>query len=246
MQVNPKSVKLHFEKSMDKYDENAIVQRFLAETLASETASCKTGYSKILELGCGTGMLTRQIRQKLCFDSYTANDLSEKSKKYLDKILKNYIFIRGNAAKIPMTSTYDLIISNAMFQWFTNLDEILAKYAKILNPDGILAFTTFSPENFPELETITGLSLDYKPENELKEILQKNYKILKFETFKKVLAFSTPLELLYHLKNTGVNSLGDKKWDFADVKNFCRKYLENFENVTLTYVPILVVAQKLN
>ena len=246
MQVNPKSVKSHFEKSMDKYDENAIVQKFLAEVLAAETAQIHNHFGKILELGCGTGLLTEQILKKITFNSYAANDLSEKSKKYLDKLLKNYTFIRGNASKIPSSRTYDLIISNAMFQWFTNLGQILENYAKILNSGGILAFTTFSPENFPELKTITGLSLDYKSEDELKEILQKNYKILKIETFKQVLEFSTPLELLYHLKNTGVNSLGDKKWDFSDVKNFCKKYLENFDKVTLTYTPILVIAQKLD
>ena len=246
MQVNPKSVKSHFFFFMDKYDENATVQKFLAEILAAETTKLSNSYGKILELGCGTGLLTKEIVKKIHFESYTANDLSEKSKKYLDKILKNYTFIKGNASKIQAGRTYNLIISNAMFQWFSNPEPIFENYAKILNSDGILAFTTFSPENFPELNAITGLSLDYKSNDELKKILQKSYKILKIETFKQVLEFSTPLQLLYHLKNTGVNSLGDKKWDFSDVKNFCRKYQEKFSKTTLTYTPILVIAQKLD
>lgn len=245
MQVNPKSVKSHFEKAMDKYDDNAVVQKFLAEILAEETSLVRKNYGKILEAGCGTGLLTREIKKKLSFESFTANDLSEKSKKYLDKIFENYNFICGNAARINTTQKFDLIISNAMFQWFSNLDEVLDRYRNILNKDGILAFTTFSPENFPELVKITGISLAYKTSDELSEILEKNYKILKLETFSKTLEFKTPLELLYHLKNTGVNSLGDKKWEFADVKDFCDKYVKTFEKVTLTYTPILVIAQKL-
>lgn len=245
MQVNPKSVKLHFEKAMDKYDDNAVVQKFLAEILAEETSLVRKNYGKILEAGCGTGLLTREIKKKLSFESFTANDLSEKSKKYLDKIFENYNFICGNAARINTTQKFDLIISNAMFQWFSNLDEVLDRYRNILNKDGILAFTTFSPENFPELVKITGISLAYKTADELREILEMNYKILKLETFSKTLEFKTPLELLYHLKNTGVNSLGDKKWEFADVKDFCDKYVKTFEKVTLTYTPILVIAQKL-
>ena len=133
-----------------------------------------------------------------------------------------------------------------MFQWFKNLDEVTSKYRNLLNKEGILAFTTFSPDNFSELKTITGLSLDYKSEDELKKILEKNYKILKIESYKKILEFKTPLELLYHMKNTGVNSLSGKNWSFADVKEFCSEYSKNFDKTTLTYSPILVIAQKLN
>ena len=245
MQVNPKSVKSHNKKTMDKYDANAVVQKFLAEILTAETASVRDSYGKILELGCGTGLLTREIKEKIRFDSYTANDLSEKSKKYLDKILPDYDFICGNAARIAPNSTFDLIISNAMFQWFSNLDEVVNRYRNLLNKDGILAFTTFSPDNFPELKKVTGLSLKYKTDEELKEVLEKNYKILKMETFSKTLEFKTPLELLYHLKNTGVNSLGNTRWNFSDVKSFCENYMKTFEKVTLTYAPILVIGRKL-
>lgn len=246
MQINPKIIKSHFEKSMDKYDENAIVQRFLAELLSNEIAVINKKYNKILELGCGTGLLTKELASKITYNSYTANDLTDKSKKYLDKILKKYNYITANAQKISSSSKYDLIISNAMFQWFKNLDEVLFKYKTLLNKNGILAFTTFSPENFKELRQITGLSLDYKTENELKAILEKNYKILKLESLTKTIEFNTPLELLYHMKNTGVNSLSTNHWTFSEVKEFCEKYKQNFDKITLTYTPILVIAQKLD
>lgn len=246
MQINPKLIKNHFEKSMDKYDENAVVQRFIAEVMTKETAKIKKDYGKILELGCGTGLLTRQIKDNLNYKNYTANDLTDKSKIFLDKILPEYNYISGNAQKISTNTKYDLIISNAMFQWFKNLDEVLDKYRNLLNKDGILAFTTFSPDNFIELKNLTGLTLDYLPADDLKKILEKNYRILKFETYKETLEFKSPLELLYHMKNTGVNSLDNKSWTFADVKEFCDKYNAVYDKVTLTYTPILVIAQKLN
>lgn len=246
MQINPKSVKKHFEKSLDKYDENAVVQKFLAKKLAEETALLKNEFGNILELGSGTGLLTRELKEKLKFNSYTANDLSEKSKKYIDKILKNYIFISGNAQKIHTGKTYDLIISNAMFQWFSNLDEVLNKYKNFLNKEGIIAFTTFLPDNFPQFKEISGLSLKYKSKSELEEILNKNYKIITLKEYKKTLEFNSPLELLYHMKNTGVNSLNSTTWTFSDVKNFCRKYSKLYPKTALTYSSILVIAQKLN
>ena len=48
------------------------------------------------------------------------------------------------------------------------------------------------------------------------------------------------------MKNTGVNSLNRTKWTLADVKDFCEKYSTNFDKVTLTYAPILVIARKLD
>ena len=246
MQLNPKSVKKCFEKSMDKYNENALVQKFMAEDLVKEVSLINKNFKKILELGAGTGLLTCQVKNNLTFSQYTANDLSEKSKKYLDKILPEYNFLCGNAQRINPNSTYDLIISNAMFQWFKNLDEVFAKYRMLLNKDGLLAFTTFSPENFCELKQVAGLSLDYKTEDDLKNILSKNYEILVCKSYKKVLEFNTPLELLYHMKNTGVNSLNSSSWTFAQVKDFCKKYSEVYPQVTLTYAPILVIARKTN
>ena len=244
MQINPKTIKNHFEKSMEKYDENAIVQNFLAETLTKELSKIQSDFNNILELGCGTGLLTKQLSENVHYKTYTANDLTEKSKKYLTKYLKNFDYICGNAQKIKPSKSFDLIASNAMFQWFTDLEEVLDKYRRFLNKYGILAFTTFSPENFQELKTLTGLTLNYKTEAELEEIIGKNFEIIKIESYKKVLEFNTPLELLYHMKNTGVNSLDNKKWDFSNVKDFCEKYNKTYDKVTLSYTPILVIARK--
>lgn len=246
MQINVKSIKNHFEKSMDKYDENAVVQGFLAAKLTDEVYKISENFDRILELGAGTGLLTREIHKKINYKTYIANDLCDKSKNYISKILPEFTFLSGNAGRIKPSGKVDLIVSNAMFQWFPNLEEISAVYRNFLNPNGILAFTTFLPENFNELKEITGLALEYKSVDELRAILEKNYEILKIESFENSVEFNTPLELLYHMKNTGVNSLNSTRWTFADVKGFCDKFSQRFDKVTLTYSSALILARKLN
>lgn len=108
------------------------------------------------------------------------------------------------------------------FSGLKTLTRYFWNYRNFLNKDGILAFTTFSDKNFKEMKTITGISLDYKSECELEKILQKNYEIIKMESFEQGIEFKTPLELLYHMKNTGVNSLNRTKWTLADVKDFAK------------------------
>lgn len=227
---------------MDKYDENAFVQRITAEKLVSSLSQKK--FDKILEIGCGTGILTKQIEQNLVFQKYFANDIVEKSKNYIDGIISKNTFVCGNAQKIKLPHKIDLIISNAVFQWFENLDKVLEYYSSLLKIDGIIAFSTFSPENFLEIREVTGLTLNYKNIDELKEIVEKNFEIIHIEKFNYKMNFSTPLQILAHMKNTGVNSLTEKHWGIKNVKEFCDKYREKFPELSLTYAPIIVVAKK--
>ncbi len=244
MQINPKIIKNHFEKSLDKYNKNAIVQQIMAEELIAEVSNIETYFENILELGCGTGLLTNELAKKIHFRNYFANDLIEKSKFYVEKIIPNALFYHGNAKKIKPLKKMDLIISNAMFQWFENLENISLHYKNILNKEGILAFSTFSPENFREIKELTGLSLNYKSTKEIKNIFEKNYDILHIKEFTHTLNFSNPLELLAHMKNTGVNSLTAQHLTFKEVKEFCENYIKKYPQITLTYSPIIVICKK--
>ena len=243
MQINSKSIKKHFEKSMDKYNENALVQADMANQLVQEVLKYRNNFDKILELGCGTGLLTEKVKEKIIFKNYYANDIVEKSKNYISKILPNSEFIHGNAQRIKPPADIDLIISNAMFQWFVNLEPVITYYKNFLEKDGILAFSTFGPKNFYELKDISGLALNYLTSEDVKAILTKNFDILYCHEYTETLEFETPLALLAHMKNTGVNSLTSKTWTVKEVKSFCEKYMEKFEKTKLTYNPIIVIAK---
>ncbi|MCM1009586.1 MAG: malonyl-ACP O-methyltransferase BioC [Fusobacterium sp.] len=241
MQVNPKLLKQKFEKSMPKYNENAFVQREMAEQLVRLLIQTSDkNFSHILELGSGTGLLTELIVKELQFERLTCNDLVEKSKVYLDKIVADYDFIAGNSCKIKPAGAVNLILSNAMFQWFSSLTAPLEHYCRILEKNGILAFSTFSKDNFKEIRDALGVSLNYFSVDEIRSVLEKDFEILDIVEFERVLNFNTPLELLAHLKNTGVNSLNSKKMTFHDIKEFC----DNNSASTLTYAPVIVIAKK--
>ena len=243
MQINTKSIKSRFEKSMDKYDENAVVQIDSAQKLVSELTNISTSFDSILELGAGTGILTDLIKSKFNFNKYTGNDLIEKSKNYIQKIIPKADFITGNAIKIKPKEPADLIISNAMFQWFSDITDITDYAKKLLNIDGLLAFSTFGRDNFKEIKDLSGLTLNYLTANEIKEKLSKSYEILYIEDYTYTLTFETPLELLLHMKNTGVNSLSAKPWTIKEIKDFCEKYMDRYNKVQLTYNPIIVIAK---
>ncbi len=243
--MNPKSIKKQFEKSLGTYNKHAVFQRVMAEKIVSEVFKIRKEYNNILELGCGAGLLTNEIVNNINFKQYYANDLVEKSEKLIKNIIPTCQFICGDARKIRPTQKMDLIISNAMFQWLENLEKVSEIYRTMLNPNGILAFSSFTPDNYKEIRELTGLSLGYKTLGETRKIFEKNYKILCAKEIESVLNFSNPLELLAHMKNTGVNSLAESSWTFRDVKNFCDRYKEKYSDVRLTYAGMIMICQRL-
>ena len=126
MPTDYKLIKKQFEKSMNDYDKNATVQDLMASKLLIELSKISTDFENILELGSGTGLLTKRIAKNLHFKLFTANDLIEKSKIYVQKAIPSANFICGNALKIKPSKKMDLIISNAMFQWFENLEKAIS------------------------------------------------------------------------------------------------------------------------
>lgn len=242
--MNPKTIKKQFEKSLETYNQNAIVQKLMAEKLICELVKIRSDFDTILELGCGAGLLTEQIAKNIKFKRFFGNDLVEKSEKYVKNIIPDAVFYCGNAQKITPTKKVDLIISNAMFQWIENPQKANKIFKNMLNSNGILAFTSFTPENYKEIKSITGLSLEYKTLDETKEILNKDFEILYAGELQKTMNFSNPLELLAHMKHTGVNSLNSKHWTFNEVKDFCDKYKEKYPQNTLTYAGMILICKK--
>lgn len=246
MQIDLKTVKKTFAKSIEKYPQNAVVQKIMAHNLVEKIIALAPKPTSILEVGAGAGILSEQLAKHIYFEKFYANDLTEKSEKFVKKYIPTSKFFAGDFRRINFGAKFDLIASNAVFQWFDNPEKILNKCYTMLNSNGILAFTTFNRENFYELKNLTGLTLDYNNMEEWISLLEKqNFKVLYKNSFEHVLNFVNPLEILTHLKNTGVNSLAEKPLSVTEVKKLCDNYRQTYPELTLTYKPIVFIAQKL-
>ena len=235
-------VKQQFSKNLTNYEENAVVQMIMAEKLVNLLP--KKEYKNILEIGCGTGFLTKLLNKNIKFETYTTIDIVGECKDYIQSINPNINFIKGDIEKTELTKKYDLIISNAVFQWITNFEKFINTLNANLNDNGILAFTTFGKENFVEIRKVGKVSLDYLSKEEIKELLS-NYNIEHIEEETIIKNFENIKNMLMHMKKTGVNSLSEKTWSIKEINAFIKHYKELYnDNVSLTYNPIYVIAKK--
>ena len=102
-------------------------------------------------------------------------------------------------------------------------------------------------ENLKEIAAVTGSGLHYYSLEELKKSLSMHYNIVTAGEERIRLTFATPLDVLYHLKHTGVTAVCRQAWTKGDLQEFCDKYAKLFScgnAVTLTYHPLYIIARK--
>jgi malonyl-CoA O-methyltransferase len=242
--TNKSLVKKRFQKSFKTYNENAIIQKKMSKKLINLLD--RKSFNSILEIGSATGVLTEQIKKNLQFEKFTCNDIVAESKTYIDKILPQNIFLEGDIEEIEFNQKYDLIISNACLQWCNNLKITVDKLMKNLENNGILAISIFGNSNLKEINNIFELDNKNKSIDELKKLFEE-YKIIFIEEEYLKIYFDSPIEILKHLKYTGVNAVKEMKLTKSKLQNFSDKYnllySENEKNY-LTYNPIYLVMSK--
>ncbi|MCP3796328.1 malonyl-ACP O-methyltransferase BioC [Paenibacillus sp. CH40] len=156
------------------YDTHAHVQRtmadMLAEFLMQQTNADISNKLSMLEIGCGTGILTEILVNRWPHSSITALDIAPAmiltaEQRVLstanpagsnDRPSSDIHFLLADvevwAANTP-ASSFDLIVSSACFQWLSQPQQTLNYLYRLLRPGGVLAFATFGPGTFHELHT---------------------------------------------------------------------------------------------
>ncbi len=236
-------VKKRFSKSLSTYEDNAIVQKLMAEKLIKLLN--KNNFDNILEIGCATGVLTKEIKKNIKYKNLTVNDIVSKAKNYIDKLSSDITFISGDIEKLEITEQYDLIISNASLQWCNNIEKTIDKLVNSLNNNGILAFSIFGDENFKEIKNVFEIENKNYDFEKMKEFLSKYNAQLYLD--KEELKFNSLIDILKHIKNTGVNAIAETRLTKTQLTNLEENYKNKFStdsSLTLTYEPLYVIVQK--
>jgi trans-aconitate 2-methyltransferase len=101
---------------------------------------------KVVDLGCGTGELTRQLGDALPDSDVTGLDSSpqmlEKAAAYASPNLR---FVQGDQA--GLSGEWDLIFSNAALHWTENHAELISSLYQRLRPGGQIAVQVPSNHN---------------------------------------------------------------------------------------------------
>lgn len=155
--IDKKLLQMRFSKNARTYNQYANVQKKMAEELLHFSKLQEIApdqITRILDIGCGTGYLTKLLCTLFPCAMITAIDLApgmiEIAKEYCPTTSK-LKFICGDIEEMAFSGHFDLIISNATFQWFNQLPTTLNKLDHLLSAQGLLCFSTFGTQTFSEL-----------------------------------------------------------------------------------------------
>jgi malonyl-CoA O-methyltransferase len=154
--VNKKQVEKNFRRSAASYDAYAVFQKDAAFALMQKIKAGGKNYRQILEIGCGTGFLTKLLAEEYPQAMILATDIAPEMIGVAKAKLAQwqnvvYSVADGENLVIPAGNAYDLITSNMVFQWFNDYLLPFSRYYQSLNNAGCLIFSTLGEGTFSEL-----------------------------------------------------------------------------------------------
>lgn len=167
MEIDKNLVRKHFDRHAHEYDAYASVQEDMAAKLMELLKQTQLPkMQRILEIGSGTGLLTRKLISSYPQAKLTVIDLSasmlEMLRHNLGANAAHMEFVLGDAEDSAIMEKlsddadrygkFDLIVSSAAFQWLNDPAVVISGYLPLLDPKGVYAFATFGPQTFQELK----------------------------------------------------------------------------------------------
>ena len=244
--MDKKTIARNFSRYAYLYDRYADVQRIAASELLRRNAN--RDFERILELGCGTGNYTQLLRERFKKAKIQAVDICDKMISVArDKLKnKNIHFIVEDAECLNSREQFDLITSNAAFQWFEDLEKSLLRYKALLKKQGMISFSVFGPLTFSELNSSiksvlgdTAITVDgFMSKDKVEGMLHKFFKEPNINETVFREDFKSIKDLLEKIKYTGTrgSGLGSKIYfSRRALEEIDRAYLDKFKKITATY-----------
>lgn len=251
--IDKNKVKQRFSRAKESYSKQAVAQQRICQHLVALMQTyMQTPCVKVFEIGCGSGNLTRLMLEKYQPNTYIANDIYAEVSQFFtwtDQLQ----FCIGDIEHIDYPKNIDAVVSSSALQWVHDFPQVLDKIHDALTAKGWLAFSSFSEQNLQEIKALTGYGLDYMSAEMMREMLEQHgFDVLQIETQTITLWFRHPLQVLKHLKATGVTaSQSHFVWSkqklqqfYDDYKQFSQTDREHQQQYALTYHPIYVIARK--
>jgi len=248
------AIRDRFSRAAATYDDYAASQKEAALRLVDRLPQATP--AAILELGCGTGNLTRLLSDRYPAARITALDFSERMLAVARaKVPEERVTFHCRDAELYLescTERYDLVVANATLQWFDDLEQSLGRIAGCLKPGGFFAASIFGPATLRELRD--GLAFvnpeieirlpvnDFPPQERLLTSLGRHFTSIAIEEWLNRRIYPDLAQLFRHIRRTGTTGPG-RRTPLIDRPRFValdQWFVEELGEYRLTYQIFLV------
>ena len=151
------AVAASFGEAAQSYELHAGLQRAVADHLAQYLPELKQ--PRVLELGCGTGLLSRHLVNRYPDGHFVLTDVAPamiaECRRNLAPAKTAYISYEVmDAGEAGGHAGLDLIVSSMTLHWLPDPVASLKRLEKLLAPDGVLLYATLGLESFAEWRSV--------------------------------------------------------------------------------------------
>lgn len=144
-----------FNRAAQAYEESAQVQNEIGDRLFSRLSLLKMQPKYILDLGCGSGLFSKKLKelypkaQVISIDlAYSMLEVAKTKQGWL----KKWGLVNADMHKLPFADAqFDLIFSNQVIHWTDDMQSLLQEIHRVMAKNACLMFTTLGPDTFKEL-----------------------------------------------------------------------------------------------
>ncbi|MBD3427290.1 MAG: malonyl-ACP O-methyltransferase BioC [Candidatus Omnitrophica bacterium] len=253
--MDKKIIQGNFSRNAPRYEDHASVQRQCARILVDSLKGKE--YPNILEIGCGTGIYTRLLRSTNKEARITAVDISPdminiaKERMQDDKI----VYLTEDGENIDLDADFELVTSNASFQWFEDLHKAMAMFTGHLKKGGLLCFSMYGPDTFHEFKKVLNKhygsrkwlsSSRFIPFGTVKAVMDKYFSRVELSEKHFEVEFISLWDMLKDIKHSGTRGEGLGRSTFLGrygLREMEKTYMEKYGRIVATHHVFFCKAQ---
>lgn len=158
------TIRQRFDRAAAGHDEHAQLYATIGERLLERLDGLNFSPQRIIDLGCGSGRQTLDLRNRFPDQTLLALDSSfemlKLARQRRGRWRRRFELARADIDSLPIAeSSHDLIHACLSLQWSANLYDTLCGIRRIMRPRGLLLFALPGPDTLIELRS-AGISVD--------------------------------------------------------------------------------------
>jgi len=169
--IDKARVRASFDRAARSYDAAAVLQKEVRQRMFDRLDLVKISPERILDAGCGTGHASQSLAKRFPASKIVSLDIAMgmlqqtlQMRPVLQRLLglSKQSLLCADIENLPIaSSSLQLVWSNLAIQWCNDLDATFSEMHRVLQPEGLVMFSTFGPDTLKELRAAASVDAEH-------------------------------------------------------------------------------------